>query len=84
MSLEVIVVKIISDTPIDALIDDPNKRRVDNDNFKYDKVNFTYDAKTDSYTCPKGKELHLILSKDEKKNINAKNAWDVMYKKDQT
>jgi hypothetical protein len=29
-------------------IDDPNKGRVDNDNFKYNKVNFTYDSKTGS------------------------------------
>ena len=64
--------KKISETPIESLIDDPNKGRVDNDNFKYDKVNFIYDSKTDSYTCPEGKELHLISSKDERKKYKCK------------
>lgn len=62
----------ISGTPIEAFIDDPNKRRIDNDNFTYDKVNFTYDSKTDSYICPEGEELHLISSTEEKNTYKCK------------
>jgi transposase len=56
----------ISEMPMEALIDDPNKQRVDNENFEYDKVNFTYNSETDSYICPEGNELHLISSTEEK------------------
>lgn len=56
----------ISEMPMEALIDDPNKQRVNNENFEYDKVNFTYNSETDSYICPEGNELHLISSTEEK------------------
>ena len=57
---------IMSESQIEALIDDPYKKRVDNDNFKYDKVNFRYDPGTDSYICPKGKILSLHSSTETK------------------
>ncbi len=57
---------IISESQIEVLIDDPYKQRVDNDNFKYDKVNFRYDPGTDSYICPKGKILNLHSSTETK------------------
>ncbi len=50
---------IMSGNQIEVLIDDPYKQRVDNDNFKYDKVNFKYNTDTDSYICPEGKTLSL-------------------------
>jgi len=56
----------ISENQMEALIDDPAKQRVDNDNFKYDKVNFKYNSETDSYICPEGKVLHLSSSTEEK------------------
>jgi transposase len=56
----------------EALIDDPNKQRVDNDNFKYDKVNFKYNPDTDSYICPEGKVLNLISSTEEKSTYKCK------------
>jgi len=57
---------------IDAYIDDPNRQRVDNDNYKYDKVNFKYDPKSDSYTCPEGKKLELKSQKDDKSTYKCK------------
>ena len=74
----------ISGTPMVSLIDDPNKRRVDNDNFKYDKVNFTYDSKTDLYTCPEGKILHLILSTEEKNKYKCKECLECSAKSECT
>lgn len=62
----------ISENQIEFLIDDPNKQRVDNDNFKYDKVNFKYNPDTDSYTCPEGKVLNLISNKEEKSTYKCK------------
>lgn len=62
----------ISKNQAKALIDDPNKQRVDNDNFKYDKVNFIYDSKIDSYICPEGKILHFVSSTEEKRNYQCK------------
>jgi transposase len=56
----------ISGNQMEALIDDPAKQRVDNDNLKYDKVNFKYNAETDLYICPEGKVLHLSSSTEEK------------------
>ncbi len=53
---------IMSENQIESFIDDPYKQRVDNDNFKYDKVNFQYDPDTDSYICPEGKILCLVKS----------------------
>ncbi len=50
-----------------SLIDDPNKRRVDNDNFKYDKVNFTYDYKKQIHTPALKEKLQLISSTQEEK-----------------
>ena len=50
---------------IDSYVDDPNKQRVGNENYKYDKVNFKYDARRDGYTCPEGKELVLKPKKDD-------------------
>jgi len=48
-------------------IDDPYKKRVNNENFEYDKVNFKYDSITDSYICPKGKRLELLSNKKDKR-----------------
>jgi transposase len=62
----------ISENQIEFLIDDPNKQRVDNDNFKYDKVNFKYNPDTDSYTCPEKKVLNLISNKEEKSTYKCK------------
>jgi transposase len=59
----------ISGNQMKALIDDPAKQRVDNDNFKYDKVNFKYNSETDSYICPEGKVLYLNTSTEEKKHL---------------
>lgn len=36
---------------IEVYIDDPNKQRVGNNKYKYDKVNFKYDSQRDSYIC---------------------------------
>ena len=47
----------IENMNVDAYIDDPLKARIDNENFKYDKVNFDYDEENDVYKCPEGKEL---------------------------
>ena len=49
----------MSESQTEALIDDPNKQRVDNDNFKYDKVNFSYNADKDTYICPKVVQLKV-------------------------
>lgn len=62
----------MSENQISVLIDDPSKQRVDNDNFKYDKVNFDYDSDTDSYTCPEGKVLNLISVTKEKSTYKCK------------
>jgi transposase len=57
---------------IDVYIDDPNRQRVGNENHKYDKVNFTYDPQTDSYTCPEGKKLELKCQKGDKSKYECK------------
>lgn len=44
---------------IEVYIDDPNRQRVDNENYKYDKVNFRYDSQTDTYICPEGRRLEV-------------------------
>jgi len=51
---------------IDSYIDDPNKKRIDNENYKYDKINFKYDSENNSYICPEGKKLELQNKKDDK------------------
>jgi transposase len=56
----------ISENQVESFIDDPAKQRVDNDNFKYDKVNFKYNPETDSYICPEGNVLHLSSITEEK------------------
>ena len=49
------------------LIDDPYKKRLNNENFKYEKLNFKYNEERDSYTCPEGKILRMVsLNKDKK------------------
>ena len=67
---------IISGNQMEALIDDPAKQRVDNDNFKYDKVNFKYNSETDSYICPEGKLLHLSTSTEEKSTYKCKECME--------
>ncbi len=62
----------ISGNQMEALIDDSAKQRVDNDNFKYDKVNFKYNSETDSYICPEGKVLYLSTSTEEKSTYKCK------------
>jgi len=62
----------MSENKMEALIDDPAKQRVNNDNFKYDKVNFKYNEETDSYICPEGKVLHLSSSTEEKSTYKCK------------
>jgi len=62
----------MSENQIEVLIDDPSKQRVDNDNFKYDKVNFKYNSDTDSYICPEGKVLNLISTKKGKRTYKCK------------
>jgi transposase len=51
---------------VDVYIDDPNRQRVDNENYKYDKVNFIYDPQADTYICPEGKLLELKSEKEDK------------------
>ncbi len=51
------------------LLDFPNKRRINNPSFKFDKMNFKYDEDKDVYVCPIGKELDLMSSKRSKKQI---------------
>lgn len=55
----------VSEMGIDCYVDDPNKKRIDNENYKYDKVNFKYDGERDNYTCPEGKRLVLKPKKDD-------------------
>ncbi len=52
-------IKAMTDSEHDYLIDDPNKRRVDNPNHKFDKVNFSYDKEKDKYKCPANESLTL-------------------------
>ena len=51
---------------IDSYIDDPNKKRIDNENYKYDKINFKYDPENNSYICPEDNKLELQKKKDDK------------------
>ena len=74
----------ISENQMEALIDDPAKQRVDNDNFKYDKVNFKYNSETDSYICPEGKVLHLITSTEEKSTYKCKECLECPVKSECT
>ena len=74
----------ISKNQMEILIDDPAKQRVDNDNFKYDKVNFKYNSETDSYTCPEGKLLHLSSSTEEKSTYKCKECLKCPVKPDCT
>jgi transposase len=57
----------VSKTGMIALIDDPYKQRLNNENFSYDKINFKYDPETDSYTCPEGGKLDLVSTNNGKK-----------------
>ena len=57
---------------VEVYIDDPNRQRVGNENYKYDKVNFIYDSQTDSYTCPEGKKLELNGTKGDKSKYECK------------
>ena len=61
----------VSQKELIALIDDPLKQRVNNDNFIFDKVNFIYDLKTDSYICPKGNRLDFVSMKNGKKTYKS-------------
>jgi transposase len=74
----------ISKYQMEILIDDPAKQRVDNDNFKYDKVNFKYNIETDSYTCPEGKLLNLSSSTEEKSTYKCKECLKCPVKPDCT
>ena len=67
---------IMSENQIEAFIDDPYKQRVDNDNFKYDKVNFKYNPDTDSYICPEGKVLNLLSSTETKSTYKSKDCME--------
>ncbi|MBU0581139.1 MAG: IS1182 family transposase [Candidatus Margulisbacteria bacterium] len=58
----------VSEMEINSYVDDPNKKRIGNENYKYDKVNFKYAPESDSYTCPEGKKLGLQNKKDDKSN----------------
>lgn len=57
----------VAEKGIEVYIDDPNKGRVGNENFKYDKVNFKYDDQTDTYICPQGNSLELKSDNGEEK-----------------
>ena len=54
------------------MVDDPYKQRIDNENYKYDKVNFKYDPQSDNYTCPEGKRLGLKSKKEDKSTYECK------------
>jgi len=54
-----------------ALIDDPYKKRLGNENFIYDKINFKYDSETDSYTCPAGNRLDLVSTHSNEKTYKS-------------
>lgn len=47
----------LSQRQIDGYIDDPNKGKLENEKYKFDKVNFSYDQEQDVYICPREKEL---------------------------
>ncbi len=66
----------LSKREMKALIDDPYKQRLNNENFIYDKINFPYDPETDSYTCPEGNKLNLVSSKSNKKNYKCNDCKD--------
>ena len=67
---------IMAGKKIESFIDDPYKQRVDNDNFKYDKVNFKYNPDTDSYICPEGKILNLHSSTKTKSTYKCKDCME--------
>lgn len=54
-----------------SLIDDPYKKRLGNENFIYDKINFKYDSETDSYTCPAGNRLDLVSTNSNEKTYKS-------------
>ncbi len=51
--------KAMSDSGHESLIDDSNKQRVGNPNYKFDKVNFNYEKENDEYKCPAGQILRF-------------------------
>lgn len=44
------------------LIDNPNKKKLNNEKYKFDRINFKYDKENDVYICPKGKILEYFES----------------------
>ena len=48
------------------LIDDPNKKKVYNEKYKFDKINFKYDKERDVYICPNGKILEFFKSRKKR------------------
>lgn len=48
------------------LIDDPNKGKVNNEEYKFDKINFKYDKEKDAYMCPNGKILEFFKSRKKR------------------
>jgi transposase len=56
---------------VKCFIDDPNKRKIDSKNYKYDKINFKYIREEDCYICPSGKKLKLISETDKRKRYKS-------------
>lgn len=48
------------------LIDDRNKRKIDNEKYRFDKINFKYDKERDVYICPEGKILEFFQSRKKR------------------
>lgn len=48
------------------LIDDPDKKKIDNEEYKFDKVNFKYDKEKDVYICPDGKIVEFFKSRKKR------------------
>ncbi len=72
----------LSKKELKALIDDPLKQRVNNDNFVFDKVNFIYDSESDSYICPKGNRLDSVSTKNGKKTYKCTDCKECPAKSD--
>ena len=70
----------ISEKEVEVYIDDPNKQRVDNENYKYDKVNFKYDFASDSYICPEGSKLNMVSDKGDEKVYSCNACGDCISK----
>ena len=66
----------VSEKEVEAYIDDPNKQRVGNENYRYDKVNFKYDFAIDSYICPEGNKLDMVSNKGDEKVYSCKACGD--------